>query len=375
MKNTVLIIGAGWAGVTVAEMLQRSGVSSEIIEGSNKIGGHSRSEKINGVIYEPNGPHIFHTSNPKVNNFVTSFGMTRKFKHEVKTRIYPVSLGGESILVSWPPQVDELKQLAEWRSIENELNALPIVIDQNNFETYAISIMGPTLYSLFIEGYTLKQWGTEAKNLSSEFAPKRIDLRKDGNKALFNDEWEYFHPGGSGEIIEKIAKNKSITFDTKMDINSLLEVEKNYDYIVITAPLDDFLNTENSLPWRGIKSVPEIYSENTVTEAYQINHPSLVEEYTRTVETKHASGQEIEGTIVCKEYSFPNIRHYPILTNDGDSKNKNKQLKSQISNMFNPKKVEFCGRLANYQYINQDQAIEQGFETADKIIEKIKSDS
>ena len=65
------------------------------------------------------------------------------------------------------------------------------------------------LYELFIEGYTIKQWGMDPSELSSDFAPKRIDLRTDGNKNLFKDKWEYFHPEGSGAIIENIlSKNK-----------------------------------------------------------------------------------------------------------------------------------------------------------------------
>jgi UDP-galactopyranose mutase len=30
--------------------------------------------------------------------------------------------------------------------------------------------------------------------------------------------------------------------------------------------------------------------------------------------------------------------------------------------------VAFCGRLANYQYINQDEAILQGLRTADELL-------
>ncbi|GIR19957.1 hypothetical protein CM15mP35_02180 [bacterium] len=49
----------------------------------------------------------------------------------------------------------ELKQLKEWKDIEDELNNLPDVKNKNNFQDYAISIMGQTLYELFIEGYTI----------------------------------------------------------------------------------------------------------------------------------------------------------------------------------------------------------------------------
>ena len=50
-------------------------------------------------------------------------------------------------------------------------------------------------------------------NLSAEFAPKRIDLRDDGNKNIFKDKWEYFHPEGSGEIIENILSNAIVNFE------------------------------------------------------------------------------------------------------------------------------------------------------------------
>ena len=110
-------------------------------------------------------------------------------------------------------------------------------------------------------------------------------------------------------------------------------------------------------------------NENFNTESYQINHPSLNEEFTRTIETKHASGQNINGTVVCKEYSFPDIRRYPILGKDGKSKKYNDELKNEIITLNDSKnKIHFCGRLANYQYINQDQAIEQGMQTAKDII-------
>ena len=104
-----------------------------------------------------------------VNDFVNEFGMKRKYSHQIKSRIYPKSLKGDSILLSWPPQVSELKQLKEWKDIEDELNNLPDVKNKNNFQDYAISIMGQTLYELFIEGYTIKQWGKEPNKLSAEF--------------------------------------------------------------------------------------------------------------------------------------------------------------------------------------------------------------
>tara|TARA_B100000575_G_C23100156_1_gene634730 strand:+ start:56 stop:1180 length:1125 start_codon:yes stop_codon:yes gene_type:complete len=371
----VMVVGAGWAGASVSYELKRLGFSTCIFESTNKTGGHSRSEVLNNIIYEPNGPHIFHTSNPIVNNFVKSFGMKRKFTHRVKSRIYPNSLKGDSILVSWPPQISELKNLEEWKNIEIELNNLPPAPLKENFETYAISIMGRTLYELFISGYTEKQWGLPAKELSSEFAPKRIDLRTDDNTALFKDKWEYYHPNGSGEIIENILKNDQVELNKKLTLNNIDSFIQDFDAVVITAPLDDFIGSSHSLEWRGIRTETEYFNtkheDECVTEAYQINHPSLNEKYTRTIETKHASGQKINGTVVGKEYSQDGIRHYPVLRSSRDSREENNNMKKLIIKELSVY-VDFCGRLPNYEYINQDRAIEQGFECGKRIYEKLR---
>jgi len=371
----IMIVGAGWAGASVSYELKRLGLSTCIFESSDSVGGHARSEKLNNVIYEPNGPHIFHTSNPLVNRFVNSFGMTRRFTHRIKSRIYPESLNGESILVSWPPQVSELRKLNEWKKIESELNELPSKPNEKNFATYAISIMGRTLFELFISGYTEKQWGLPAEELSSEFAPKRIDLRTDDNTALFSDKWEYFHPNGSGEIIENITKNDEVQLNTKISLNNIDSYLNAFDAIVITAPLDDFTESSQLLEWRGIKVEAEYFETNgeeeCITESYQINHPSKQEEYTRTVETKHASGQKVKGSVVGKEYSYAGIRHYPVLRSSRDSRVENDNLKKLIDNEVSVP-VDFCGRLPNYEYINQDRAIEQGFECAKRVYEKLQ---
>jgi len=367
----VLIIGAGWAGASCSNYLEENLIETTLIEQKNVVGGHSRSEVKSGVIYEPNGPHIFHTSNEEVNNFVRKFGMKRKFKHKVKSRIYPPSLKGDSALVSWPPQVNEIKKFQEWINIEKELMNLPKKPNDNNFETYAISIMGKTLYELFIYGYTKKQWDLEPNELSSRFAPKRIDLRTDNELGLFKDKWEYFHAKGSGDIIENILINKDVHFDLKVDINNISNLIKDYTHVVITSALDDFIASDQKLEWRGIKSKTKLYEDldesECITEAYQINHPSLEENYTRTIETKHASGQRVKASIVQEEYAYPNIRHYPVYRSGTNVFDDNDKFKNQIINEIS-RPVYFAGRLANYKYINQDEAILDGFRAARKIL-------
>jgi UDP-galactopyranose mutase len=103
-----------------------------------------------------------------------------------------------------------------------------------------------------------------------------------------------------------------------------------------------------------------------VTPAYVVNRPSLRVPHTRTVETKHASGQLIGASVVSTEHPGAVERHYPVATVDGRFEARNDELKRLIIDSA-PRPVWFCGRLANYQYIDQDEAIRQGLDCATEI--------
>ena len=49
----VLVIGAGWTGSTIANILHHNNVEVQIIEKESYVGGHSASSTINGVVWEP----------------------------------------------------------------------------------------------------------------------------------------------------------------------------------------------------------------------------------------------------------------------------------------------------------------------------------
>ena len=203
MPKRVAIVGAGWAGATVARALVDAGVAVEVFEAAGVAGGHSRVETLGGVVYEPHGPHIFHTNVERVARWVRRFGMRRRFDFRPRTRLV---LDGEERLLSWPLRLDELRELPHWPRIERELAARPVKPDGSNFETWCVGLLGETLYRWFIYGYTVKQWGCEPHLLSSSFAPKRVDLRQDGSHGLFLDRWQYFPARGVNSVIEALLE-------------------------------------------------------------------------------------------------------------------------------------------------------------------------
>ena len=373
MTKRILVVGAGWSGAVAARALHEAGFAVEVLERAPHVGGHSRCETLNGVVYEPNGAHIFHTSNEEVASYVRRYGISRPYEHKVVTEVY-LDDDEEPTRLSWPPQLSELQALPNWACVREELDRLPARPSGEDFESYAVSMMGPTLYGLFIRDYTIKQWGCPPSELSSSFAPKRVELRDDGNRRLFRDRWEFFPEAGVNSAIEAVLAPVPTTCGVEVDLAALDGLASQADAFVVTAPLDDFAGRPGTLAWRGItmrsRYVPTDDEDGTVTAAYVVNQPSPRFGYTRTVETKQATGQRIHGTVVSEEYPGSPARHYPVPTVTRANERCNEALKDEIRAAA-PRPVYFCGRLANYTYINQDQAIEQALETAGEVTREL----
>ena len=367
----VAVIGAGWSGAAAARQLHDGGASIEVFEATGVVGGHSRAERLNGVAYEPNGPHVFHTSEPRVAAFVHRFGLVRPYAHRPLTT---VRVDGEPRYFSWPLQLDELTALPQWERIRGELAARPAVPSTSDFEAYCVSLMGETLYRLFVYHYTVKQWGLEPSSLSAGMGARRVHLRVNGDRRLYQDAWEHFPPEGANTAIEAALRGIPVHLGTEIRFADLGgPLLRAFDAVVVTAPLDGFVGEAIPLPWRGIR-VHARYHETaspraTVTRAYTVNQPDPDVPFTRTVETKHASGQEILGTVVCEEYPGHPAKHYPVPTGDQAHERRNQELQTRIRRE-SPVPVSFCGRLANYQYINQDEAALQGLRVADELLRR-----
>ena len=355
----------------MARELHDQGIPVHVVEREAVVGGHARVEVLNGVVYEPNGAHIFHTSDERVADYVQRFGLHRPYEHRVATEVYLRDDDETPVLLSWPPQVDELRRLADWPIIERELAELPKRPAGEDFETWVVSLMGRHLYRLFIEGYTRKQWGCEPSELSSRFAPKRVDLRADNETRLFRDRWEFFAAEGVNTIIESILAPLAVTCGVAVDLDNLFDVVGVPAAVVLTTPLDDFVAKPGALAWRGIRMqsryVPVDDPGATLTPAYVVNRPSLRVPYTRTVETKHASGQRINGTVVSEEYPGAAARHYPVPTVGGANELANDVLQDEIRASLRSLPTFFCGRLSTYTYIDQDQAIARALACAEDV--------
>jgi UDP-galactopyranose mutase len=368
----VLIVGGGLTGCVLAWRLAQEGIESVILERDPVPGGLIRSEHLDGVLYEPHGSHIFHTEDREVWELATSITPFRDYRHRVDIVI-------EGKLLNWPILVSDIDAQSQGEEIKRQLRERRDVdaaarAHAANFEEWCLDLMGPLLYTRYIEPYTRKQWGRSPRELSAGWAPRRVSVRWDNDPYLFADPYQGWPAGPNGytDLIDGLLDSEMIKLRTNADVTlNSLESEMSRaqaNTVVLTCPLDVFCGESmGALEWRGILvrsvSIPHVpYAQ----AAMVTNYPGLEYPYIRIHETKHASGQQCEGTVLGFEFTNAPTRYYPIET----ERNRllNNRYQGWLRETIGAKRTYFAGRLSSYSYIDMDDCMRQALDTADEMI-------
>ncbi|MDD4124076.1 MAG: NAD(P)-binding protein, partial [Bacilli bacterium] len=102
MDKHVIIVGAGFSGAVAARIFARANYKVDIYEKRGSIGGNMYDFKDeDGIIVQKYGPHIFHTSNKDVLDFLSSYTLWNDYKHQVKGyidgKLVPIPFNLESL--------------------------------------------------------------------------------------------------------------------------------------------------------------------------------------------------------------------------------------------------------------------------------------
>jgi UDP-galactopyranose mutase len=373
----VLIVGAGLTGCTVAWRLAQDGVESVLLEREDVPGGLIRSEHMEGVLYEPHGSHIFHTEDEEVWNLANSMTPFRDYRHRVDIVV-------EDQVLNWPILVsdidkqtrsEEIKaQLEERRDVDPAARAAAA-----NFEDWCLDLMGPILYERYIQPYTEKQWGRPARTLSAQWAPRRVSVRWDNDPYLFPDPYQGWPAGPNGytDLIDGLLAGSGCELRTGVDVtlDNLDEHmrEAEADLVLLTCPLDVFAGHRfGSLDWRGIY-VQSVYIPHVeyAQGAMVVNYPALAFPFIRIHETKHASGQKCEGTVLGFEFTNAPTRYYPIEL--PENRELNNRYQDFLRDSIGPERTYFAGRLANYLYIDMDDCMRQALDATEELLRGIRA--
>ena len=105
-SKDALVIGLGLSGCTAARILADSGYSVTCFEIRSHIGGRLFEDvRPNGIRVQVYGPHIFHTNNENIFNYLKRFGSFYPYRHRVLVsvsgKVVPLPLNKHSLEELW----------------------------------------------------------------------------------------------------------------------------------------------------------------------------------------------------------------------------------------------------------------------------------
>ncbi|MEM6943634.1 MAG: FAD-dependent oxidoreductase, partial [Pseudomonadota bacterium] len=173
--GSVGVLGGGPAGLTAAYELQRIGAAAKltVFEGSDLVGGISRTESHRGFRFDIGG-HRFFTKVPQVTamweevlgeEFITVERLSRIY-YRGRYYNYPLSFTNALGNLGVYESLRIMGSYAKWRLFPRR--------EEHSFEDWVINRFGGRLYAHFFESYTRKVWGISPREIRADWAAQRI---------------------------------------------------------------------------------------------------------------------------------------------------------------------------------------------------------
>lgn len=365
-----LIVGSGFSGAVVAERLsQCENNSILVIDERGHIGGNCYTERDykTDIMVHKYGPHIFHTSNKNIWDYLNLFDEIIPFINRVKSvyqdKIYSLPVNLHTINQFFNTNLSPSQALSFIDKLSDKS-----IHEPSNFEEQALKFIGKDLYHAFFYGYTKKQWGTDPVNLPATIL-KRLPVRFNYDDNYYSDKYQGIPKNGYTAIFEQLLKRKNITVSLNTHFDSNFPTQE-FDAIVYTGPIDKYFNfMHGRLGYRTVSFEKEYHPGDFQGNAV-INYADSNIPYTRIHEHKHFATWETHSeSVIFKEYSketsSTDIPYYPKRL--GDDLVKYEKYLIEVNKLKN---VHFLGRLATYRYLDMHNIIEDAINMSNFLNQK-----
>lgn len=334
MKRT-LIIGAGLTGCTIARLLADAGRHVLVCDQRNHLAGNAYDfTNEHGIVQHAYGPHIFHTSNAAVVDFLSRFTEWIPYQHKVKAMLK-----------------------------DGRLVTLPV-----NRETAEI-VGKENIIDTFYRPYSEKMWGLPLEQISPEVL-NRVKVREDDNELYFpEDTFQQMPAEGYTRLVERMVDSERI--EVRLGTAADAVDFADFEHVFYSGAIDVFFGLRfGPLPYRSIRfttqhvPVPRLFPTASVNFTHTGAH-------TRVTEWKHfpAHGDHPELTTLtfetpCDYQENNGERYYPVKDADGAFRALYKQYQ-ELAEAECPH-ITFCGRLGNYAYLDMHQAVNSAMKLAQR---------
>lgn len=365
MTASIVIVGAGFSGAVIARELAEAGIATWVVDGRSHVAGNAHTERRdNGVMVHVYGPHIFHTGDERVWEYINRYGDMVPYNHRVKA-----TSGGH--VYSLPVNLHTINQFFDATMSPTE--AAEFIAERGDasidtpvsFEDQALKFVGRDLYEAFFKGYTQKQWGVSPTELPASILA-RLPVRFSYEDSYFNHPYQAIPRDGYTPIVEALLDHPliEVTLNRVVTPADLADAE----HVFWSGPIDEYFAGEFGM--LGYRTLDFVEAETTgdFQGCPVMNYCDVDVPYTRITEHKHfAPWESHEGTVTYTEYSRlaepGDIAYYPIR-----QVREKEQLLQYVEAAQKATGVTFMGRLGTYRYLDMDVTIKEALEIADEFL-------
>ena len=378
----VLVAGAGYAGAVAARSLAEQGRKVLVLERRDHIGGNAYDCLDQaGVLIHQYGPHIFHTNNREVYDWLSRFTQWRDYQHRVIANVpdgagrmtFPVPFNLTSLETAFGPE--EGKRLGDKLIAAYGAEKKVTILELRQNEDPEISALADYVYEHVFVHYTMKQWGQTPEEIDPN-TTARVPVFLSRDDRYFQDTYQGMPLEGYTPMFAAMLDHPNITVKLGVDALDRLDVsgrvlkvdgEAFTGPVIYTGQADELFGFRfGPLPYRTLDFAFETLDQDDFQNGYGTVNYTVDQGYTRITEFKHLTGQHIPGkTTIVKEYSkaysgAPGETPYYAIINPANNElyGKYKALAERFENLH------LLGRLAEYKYYNMDAIAARALELA-----------
>ena len=379
----MIVVGAGYAGAVCARRLAEAcGFKVAVLERRDHVAGNAYDYlNEDGILVHKYGPHIYHTYNERVDQFLSRFTEWSDYQHKVlaniKGTLMPVPFNHKSLKLAFGDERGE--QLYQKLIATFGENKKVPIMDLRARDDADLEEVADYVYENVFLYYTMKQWGK---------TPDQIDPSITGRVPVFiGDDDRYFPQApyqgmptdGYTVLFDHMLDHDLIDVFLSVDARDTLEVTSKHvlvagkpylGEIIYTGPLDELFGLDlGALPYRTLDMEFETLDQDQFQPVATVNYTTS-EDFTRITEFKIMTGQKVPGkTTIMREYSKAyepgsgQTPYYAILEQENQDLYESylKRVSGLLS--FHP-----VGRLAEYRYYDMDGVVASALDLADELV-------
>ena len=381
----ILIVGAGYAGAVAARALADRGKRVLVLERRPHVGGNAYDRLDGaGVLIHQYGPHIFHTNDRRVFDWLSRFTRWRDYQHRVVADLpdgkggrmtFPVPFNLTSLETAYGPE--------RGRALGDKLMAAygaerkVTILELRQSEDPEIRQVADYVYEHVFVHYTMKQWGQTPEEIDPN-TTARVPVFLSRDDRYFQDAYQGMPLEGYTPMFETMLDHPNITVELGTDALERLDLSGEAlkvdgapfaGAVIYTGQADElFAFRFGPLPYRTLDFQFETLPQDDFQGYGTVNY-TVDRDYTRITEFKHLTGQVKPGvTTVVEEYSRSytgapgEIPYYAIINPANNALYAQYQAEAdKFPNLY------LLGRLAEYKYYNMDAIAGRALDLAERL--------